>query len=213
MTVWGRLSSINVQKVTWALDEIALAWSHRPAGGDFGLLETPEFRTLNPHGKVPVIDDDGAVVWESGAILRYLCAAYSEGVLWPAAPGRRAEADQWMDWCQTSLQPHLMGFFWGWYRTPAERRDEARNAQLHAATIEALARLDALLAARPYVAGDILTMGDLPAGTLLYRWYEMDIPRPALPHLEAWYARLGARPAYQAQVMRPFDELKGRLAF
>src|SRR5262249_40585224 len=65
LTVWGRLSSINVQKVMWALDEIGLAYEHVPAGGSFGLLDTPEFKAMNPHGWVPVIDDDGAIVWES----------------------------------------------------------------------------------------------------------------------------------------------------
>lgn len=213
LTAWGRLSSINVQKVMWALDEIGLAYQHVPAGGPFGLLDTDAFLAMNPHGWVPVIDDDGTVVWESGAILRYLTAAYSQDVLWPADPRQRARADQWMEWNQTTLQPHLMGFFWGWYRTPEDRRDDTRNAQLLAATADDLFKLDALLANRPYVAGDHLTMGDLPSGTLLYRWFEMDIERPALPHVEAWYARLRARPAYARQVMRPFDDLKGRLAF
>jgi len=212
-TVWGRLSSINVQKVMWALDEIDLAYEHRPAGGEHGLLDTPEFRAMNPHGWVPVVDDDGTIVWESGAILRYLCAEHSEGVLWPTSPRARAEADQWMEWNQTTLQPSLMGFFWGWYRTPEPQRDARRNAVLLKATAEAMRKLDARLASRPYVAGDHLTMGDIPSGTLLYRYFEMEIERPALPHVEAWYERLSARPAYRQQVMRPFAELKGRLAF
>jgi glutathione S-transferase len=118
-----------------------------------------------------------------------------------------------MDWSQTTLQPHLIGFFWSWYRTPEDRRDEQHNAQLLAATADDLAQLDAVLADRPYLAGDALSVADLPAGTLLYRYFEMAIDRPALPHVEAWYARLSARPAYRAQVMRSFDELKGKLAF
>jgi glutathione S-transferase len=213
LSVWGRRNSFNVQKVLWALDEIGLAYEHVPAGGDFGLLDTPAFRAMNPHGWAPVIDDDGTVVWESGAILRYLCAEHSHGVLWPARARARAQADEWMEWSQTTLQPHLGGFFWGWYRTPEAKRDTARNAELLTQTADHLAKLDALLAHRPYVGGDHLTMGDIPAGTLLYRYYEMAIDRPALPHVEAWYARLCNRPAYRAQVMRPFDELWGRLAY
>ncbi|HEX7757919.1 MAG TPA: glutathione S-transferase family protein [Caulobacteraceae bacterium] len=213
LTVWGRLSSINVQKVMWALDEIGLAYEHIPAGGDFGLIDTPAFRAMNPNGWVPVIDDDGTVVWESGAVLRYLCAAHSPGVLWPLDPGRRAQADQWMDWNQTALQPHLTGFFWGWWRTPTDRRDERRNAGLLAAAEADLALLDAHLATRPYVGGDHLTMGDLPIATQLYRYLNLPIDRPALPHVEAWYERLTQRPAFRAQVMRPFDDLRGRLAY
>ena len=213
LTVWGRLNSINVQKVMWTLDEVGLAYEHVPAGGDFGLLDTPAFRTMNPNGAVPVIDDDGTVVWESGAIVRYLCAEHSNGALWPRDPRIRTQADQWMDWSQTSLQPNLSGFFWGWYRTPQAQRDGPRNARMLRNTESELAKLDALLAHRPYVGGQHLTMGDIPAGTLLYRYYEMVIERPTLPHVEAWYARLAERPAYRARVMRPFDDLLGRLAF
>lgn len=213
LTVWGRLSSINVQKVMWAVDEIGLAHTHVPTGGDVGGLDDPAFRAMNPHGKVPVIDDAGVVAWESGAILRHLARTWSDGALWPADPGRRAEADAWMDWSQIVLQPALIGFFWGWYRTPEDRRDARRNAALLGATQAALHTLDAHLAARPFVAGETLTVGDIPAGALLYRYYEMDIPHPALPNLQGWYMRLCERPAYRAQVMRPFDELKGKLAY
>jgi glutathione S-transferase len=213
LRVWGRLSSINVQKVMWALDEIGLDYSHIPAGGDFGGLDDPAFRALNPHGKVPVIDDAGVIAWESGAILRHLGRTWSDGALWPAAPAARAEADAWMDWSQTVLQPALIGFFWGWYRTPEEKRDERRNAGLLKATEDALAMLDARLADRPFLAGDTLTLADIPAGAQLYRYYEMAIDRRRLPNVAAWYARLRERPAYRTQVMRPFGELKGKLAF
>ena len=120
--VWGRLSSANVQKVMWALDELDLAYEHIPAGGDFGLLDTPDFRAMNPHGWVPVIDDDGTIVWESGAILRYLAAEYGDGGLWPSTPRARAAADQWMEWATTTLQPHVNNHFWGWWRTPEAGR-------------------------------------------------------------------------------------------
>lgn len=213
LTVWGRLSSINVQKVMWAVDEIGLAHTHIAAGGDAGGLDDPAFRAMNPHGKVPVIDDDGVIAWESGAILRHLGRTWSDGALWPAEPARRAEADAWMDWSQTVLQPALIGFFWGWYRTPEDKRDARRNAGLLKAAETALAALDARLAGRPFLTGDTLTVGDIPAATLLYRYYEMEIEHPVLPHLEAWYGRLCERPAYRAQVMRPFDELKGKLAY
>ncbi|MGA0600417.1 glutathione S-transferase family protein [Caulobacter sp. KR2-114] len=213
LTVWGRLSSINVQKVMWAIAEIGLPHRHVPAGGDHGGLDEPAFRALNPHGKVPVIEDDGVVVWESGAILRHLARAHAAAGLWPDDPARQAQIDAWMDWSQTTLQPALIGFFWGWYRTPPAQRDEGRNAALLAAAEAALRALDAQLSDKAYLAGDALTLADIPSGTLLYRYYEMRIARPALPNVEAWYARLGQRGGYREQVMRPFGELEGRLAF
>ena len=79
LTVWGRGNAFNVQKVLWLVGELALALAHRrvDAGGPFGGLDTPEFLTLNPNGRVPVLQDGGTVVWESHSIIRYLAARLS----------------------------------------------------------------------------------------------------------------------------------------
>jgi len=209
LRLWGRGSSLNVQKVLWTLGEIGVAFEHVEVGGRFGGLDAPEFLAMNPHGRIPVIEDDGTAVWESNAIVRYLCARYSPDVLSPDNPARRAVCDQWMDWAATTLQPAFISFFWGWYRTPEQRRDAARNEALLAEAHAVFGVLDAELAARDL---DRLTMGDIPMGALLYRYFTLEIDRPRLPRLEAWYARLCERPAYRGGVMRSYDELKGRLA-
>ncbi len=90
LKVWGRRSSANVQKVLWLVGELDLPYTHSPAGGDFGGLDDPAFRALNPHGKVPVIEDGGVVVWEIHAILRYLAAAYGADRFWSPDPAVRA---------------------------------------------------------------------------------------------------------------------------
>lgn len=214
LTIWGRRSSANVQKVLWLVGELGLAHEHIPAGGEFGGLDGAAFRAMNPHGKVPVIQDDGVVVWESHAIVRYLAAIYGEGRFWSADPAARASVDGWMDWAQTVLQPaFLSGVFWGFYRTPEALRDEAAIAQALERTHDALARVDAQLAEGPFVTGQALSLADIAIGAHLYRYFELEIDRPSLPRLEAWWARLGERPAYRRHVMIPFGELKGRLAF
>jgi glutathione S-transferase len=68
-----------------------------------------------------------------------------------------------------------------------------------------------MLTDRPFLAGNALTLADIPAGTGLYRYFELDIERPSVPNVEAWYRRLQDRPAYRAHVMVPFGELAGRL--
>ena len=88
LKVWGRRSSFNVQKVMWLVDELGLAHEHIDAGGKFGGLDAPGFLAMNPHGKVPVIDDDGTIVWESHAILRYLAARHGGARWWPEDAGR-----------------------------------------------------------------------------------------------------------------------------
>src|SRR6478672_7809054 len=97
LTIYGRKSSFNVQKVMWLIGELGVGHSHIELGGSFGGVDTPEFRTLNPHGRVPVIDDDGTIVWESHAILRYIAARYGSGTFWSDDPAQRSLADRWMD--------------------------------------------------------------------------------------------------------------------
>ncbi|WP_031358841.1 glutathione S-transferase family protein [Caballeronia sordidicola] len=215
LQVWGRRNSSNVQKVMWLIGELDLPHEHIPAGGSFGLTQSPDFLAMNPHGRVPVIkDSDGTIVWESHSILRYLAARYGSPRFWSDDAGQRSQADRWMDWSQSTLQPaFLTGVFWGFYRTP----EALRNAKSIEESLNRCAQyfqlLDRVLAERPFIAGDSLSLGDIAAGSNLYRYFELDIKRPDVPNVEAWYERLKLRPAFREHVMVPFDELFGRLTF
>ena len=169
---------------------------------------------MNPHGRVPVIDDEGTIVWESHAILRYLAAVYGDAALWPDDAAERSEADRWMDWTQTSLQPaFLTGIFWGYFRTPEAQRDWPTIREKQSLTNQYLKRLDDALDGRDFLGGTRLGLADIPAGTHLYRLFGMDLERPSVPRVEAWYERLQERPAYREHVMIPFQDLKGRTSF
>jgi glutathione S-transferase len=212
LTIWGRPSSFNTQKVLWLADELGLAYKHVPAGGSSGGLDTPEFLAMNPHGRVPVIDDGGTIVWESHTILRYLAARHGHGRFWHDDPAKRAGVEAWMDWAQTRLQPDFLnGVFWGFYRTPDHLRDWPAIKQNVARCARNFQLLDQILADRPYLGGDAVSLADIPAGTALYRYFELEIERPPVPNVEAWYRRLRERAPYRARVMLPFDELRGRL--
>lgn len=214
LKIWGRANSINVQKAMWALGELGVAHEHIPAGGSFGGLDTEEFAELNPNRRVPVIDDGGTVVWESHAIVRYIAAKYGAGSLWPEDHGLRARADMWMDWTLADLQPAFIGgVFWNFYRTPEAERNWNLIRQGIARSAILFRLLDRHLEDKPFLAGDAFTMGDIPAGAQLYRYYELEIDRPTLPHVEAWYERLKEREAFRNHVMVPFNELEGRLSF
>jgi glutathione S-transferase len=119
-----------------------------------------------------------------------------------------------MDWSQTALQPtFLNGVFWGYYRTPEAQRDQPAIRRSLNLCVDLLKVLDDVLASRMFLLGDKLSLADIPAGTSLYRYFGLDIERPALPNIEAWYRRLQQRPAYREHVMIPFGELRGRLAY
>jgi len=212
LKIFGRMSSFNTQKVMWLVGELGLAHQHIQLGGTFGGLDAPEFAAMNPHRRVPVIDDDGTVVWESHTILRYLAARHGAGKFWDADAAARSRVERWMDWAQTALQPDfLLGVFWAFYRTPEHLRDWPAIKQKIARCAKHFELLDRVLAERPFLAGDSLTLADIPAGTALYRYYELEIERPRVPNVDAWYARLQAREAYQRYVMVPFGELRGRM--
>ena len=210
VTVWGRRSAFNVQKVLWALGELAIPHAHVEAGGAAGGLDAPEFLAMNPHGRIPVLSDGDLVLWESHTIVRYLAARYGAGTLWPDAPAGRSFADRWMDWSLATLQPAFMALFWGFFRTPAAERN---GRAIHAATDQCTAHyrlLDEHLSRYDYLAGARFTMGDIPCGTTLYRYFEMGASVPDVPHVRAWYRRLSERAAFREHVMVPFEELRGR---
>src|SRR5919108_1409369 len=98
LKIWGRVNSVNVKKVLWAAEELGLKYERIDAGMQFGVVQTAEYKRMNPNSLVPTIDDDGFVLWESHSIVRYLAAKHSAGKLWPADPKSRAGAERWMDW-------------------------------------------------------------------------------------------------------------------
>ena len=202
LKIWGRKNSSNVRKPLWAAEELGLDYEALDAGGAFGVVDTPEYRAMNPNGRVPVIEDDGFVLWESNVIVRYLLAKHAPASNWyPADPQARAIADKWMDWATASFASPFRTVFWGVLRTPADQQDwPAIRAAIKECT-ELLAMADQALADTPYLSGGEIGMGDIPLGSFIYAWFEMPIERAPQPHLQAWYERLKQRPAYRKAVM------------
>ena len=205
LKIWGRSNSINVQKVLWCCAELELPFERVDAGMEFGVVDSPEYRALNPNSRVPVIEDDGYVLWESNVIVRYLAAKHGAGTLYPGDLRARFDAERWMDWQQTTLGLPIRDVFWMLVRTPPEQRDEAALGKARADAERVLEILDAHLAGRRFVAGESVTMGDIPAGISVYRWFAFDIARAERPNLARWYARLTERPGFREHIMLPLS--------
>jgi len=209
LTVWGRATSSNVQKVMWTVAELDLPHERIDVGGPFGGLDTPAYRRLNPHGKIPAVETaDGLVLWESNAIVRHLARNDPARRLWPAGGQAEADADMWAEWAQTTTVVAITALFLAVVRTAPKDRDEALIARHLATASEGLAAADAQLSRHPFLTGDRLTIADIVFGHSLYRWHEMEIARPALDNVSAYYARLCARAAYATHVMVDFSSLR-----
>ncbi len=220
LRIWGRISSINVQKVVWCALELGCEFERIEAGGDFGVVDTPAYGRLNPNRKVPVIEDDGFVLWESNAIVRYLCAKHGStvassplrslapsggepSVLMPGSLTARAECDRWMDWQATEFSPILRDAFWQLIRTPVAKRQPALIEDSIRRSEPMLAILDEALAHRPFLVGDSFTMADIPAGCTVHRWLGLPTERIPRPNVDKWYERIMNRPAARQVLTLP----------
>jgi glutathione S-transferase len=201
--IWGRTDSSNVQKVLWCCGELALDFDRVDLGGKFGGNKEKAYLDINPNGLVPTIQDGNFILWESNSVIRYLVEKYGQGRLFPSTPESRANANRWMDWQLTTLGPAIVPLFWSLIRTPADKRDpKVVNSALEKTT-NAWTIVDRQLASSPYVAGNELTLGDIPLGVWAYRWFNLPIERPKFANFDAWYKRLCDRPAYQKHIMIP----------
>jgi len=210
LTIFGRATSSNVQLVMWAVAELGLPYERLDYGHDFGGLDSAEYLAMNPHGKVPVLRDGDLVLWESCAILRYMAAAYGDGgAFWPADPAARARVDMWAEWGKNEMaQGFTVPIFWSRIRTAAADRDEAALTRAVAGFEALLAALEGQLDGQDYVVGNVLTAADITVGHLLFRWFDIDVPRQPRPNVEAYYQRLTARAAYREHVMVDYGVLR-----
>ncbi|MCA2013045.1 glutathione S-transferase family protein [Cereibacter sphaeroides] len=212
LTLWGRADSSNVQAVTWTLAELGLPFERHDIGHRFGGTDTPDYIAMNPNRTVPVLQDgDGPALWESAAIVRYLANRYAPEAFWPADPLARADVDRWAEWAKVNINlPFGGSVFYPMVFQPAEARDDAAIARAMAGITAKLKIAEDRLKTRRWMMGDALTLADIHMGNLLYRYHTLEIDRPALPAISAYYQRLCDRPAYAEHVMVSFDALRPR---
>lgn len=203
LRIWGRLSSINVQKAVWAAGEVGQAFQRIDAGGPFGGLDTPEFRAMNPNAQIPVLEDGDFRLWESNSIVRYLAARYGAEDIWEADVARRAEAERWMDWMLSELQPALAPVLWGVVRKVPAFADPKIIAEGMKRAETLMGILETQLADQPFLAGERFGVADITVGCGAHRWFHMPVERIERPAVRRWYDTLFARPAAQAALPLP----------
>jgi len=205
LKIWGRTNSINVQKVLWCCAELGLKFDRVDAGMQFGVNKTPEYLAMNPNGLVPTIQDGGFILWESHAIVRYLSRKHGLGTLCPKDEKAAADADRWMEWYSTTLWNLLRPIFWNLVRVEPDKRDMKLVETSRSTMATSLNMVEAALADRPFLAGNAFTMGDIPMGVALHRWFLLPIERPDYPKLAAYFERLKQRPGFVEHCSAPLS--------
>jgi len=203
LKIWGRANSSNVQKVLWTCEEIGIPFERIDAGGAFGRTKEPAYLKMNPNGLVPTIEDGSTILWESNTIIRYLATTRGADRLYPKEPLQRALVERWMDWQLASINPPMTVLLFGHYRTPPEKRDAAALEDARQKAIGIWRILEGYLGDTGYAAGADLTLADICLGMYVHRWFAYPIERPALPKLQAYYARLGEHPGCRKHILGP----------
>jgi glutathione S-transferase len=195
LKLWGRTSSINVRKVLWTLQALDVPFERVDAGLSFGIVKTPEYVAKNPNAMIPLLEDGDFSLWESNVIVRYLCAKYAHGTLYPTSIEQQFDAERWMDWQQTTLNNASREAFYQWIRVKPELRNHTLIAKSVAETEPLLQMIDNQLSSGDYLAGDHLTMADIPIACEIHRWWGLPQPRPAWVNIERWYVQMLSHPA------------------
>ncbi len=195
--IWGRLNSINVQKVLWLCEDLKIPFERTDAGMQYGVNKTQSYLQLNPNGLVPVIKDNELVLWESHAILRYLSKKHDvTDTLYPKSADQSAKIDQWLDWYNTTAWPVMRPLFWGFIRTKPEERNLQELEKTRVQMSSILKILDNQLKSTPWVTGDHFTIADLPLALIAFRWFNLPIEREDYQHLSRWFKQIELRPGY-----------------
>jgi glutathione S-transferase len=220
LTVLGRATSSNVQKVMVLLDEIgypAQLVQRIDIGGKYGKNKEPAYLKQNPNGVVPTLLDGSSVVWESNSILRYVVNSFGAGLqgdgLYPARAAERSEVERWMDWHLSVIAPPMSLIYQQLIRFAPEQRNLNAILEAHQKASAALLLLDQHLASHNWVAGEHYSLAECCLGSLVHRWFTLPDVVPgvlpeqsvALPNVARWYEQLKQRRSFTTHVMLAFE--------
>jgi glutathione S-transferase len=184
----------RTSRVLWLADELGLDYENIPIQLTDGGTRKAEYLAVNPNGKIPAIDDDGLILWESMAINLHLAKKHDKG-LWPRTPADEARALQWAFWAMTEVEAPIVTALQNRVILPPERRDAALAAKAAEQAMPPLRVLDQALAKSPYLLGDSFTIADLNVSAVVGPANRAGIDLAALPHLSRWLDACLDRPA------------------
>lgn len=199
MKFYGHPWSSNARRVQMLCDELKIPYTNETVDLMNGAQYLPEFQALNPNSKVPVIDDDGFVLWESQAIMRYLADKHKASAWYPTEPKARAIVEQWLDWNQTRLGPEAGKIMFNTHFAGDKRNDQAiEDAKTWLAKI--LPVMDGVLGKQPFLCGAAITLADLAVATNIAYLEHCQYDLGPYPAVRRWYGAMKNRPSFAKTV-------------
>ncbi|MGB8413610.1 MAG: glutathione S-transferase family protein [Candidatus Binatus sp.] len=177
----------------WALEELGVKYEHLPIATTEA--KSAENLKRNPNGHVPVLEDDGAVIWESMAINLYLAEKYGKNLLWPTEPAARADIYKWSFWAMTEVEPHLITILRNRVMYPPEQRDEKAALAAVEALKAPMGALEQSLKGKEYLLGKNFTIADLNVAAVMSWAPMMKLDLSSTPNVQAWLQKCLGREA------------------
>ncbi len=208
LKLWGRVNSINVQKVLWVLDSLALDYTRTDAGLEFSVNKSNDYLAKNPNGRVPLLEDGDYQIWESHSICRYLCNVQLPGGatkqvadhFYPQDLKKRGQVDQWLDWTLWGISAPMVTVFRQRVRLAPEKREPLRMAEAEAESREHLRVANHRLEESAYLAGEHLSLADIALAPIAYRASALGLVDATLTGMDRWLSRLQKEKGYQKWV-------------
>ena len=207
--LYGRPTSARTQKVMLALAELGLEYDYILAsatmgpdgsvakgGKPFGLVHTNKYYDMNPTRTIPTLDDNGYILWESNAIVQYLGMRYNSGLFFGDDIYLCNSALRWMMWENNKLITPMHNVVEQRFRIPAHARNEELQTRSEKILVDEFMIVENQLTKTRYIAGNSWSMGDIPISIRCHRFYLLDIPKPNMPNLEAYYERIKNRGSF-----------------
>ena len=197
--IFGRLSSANVQKINWFCEYANINVINLNYGGVHGKTQTTEFKYMNPNSRVPVIDDDNFILYESNAILRYLSKKFE--ILVEEKKEISGKIDQWIDWGSFTFASPCSLLTAHKLSLPQEQRDELIADKAKNDIYSLLDILNIYLDKKDFIVDEKFSLADIPLGIWCHRCINLDISFDDFPNIKNWYLKLNKMDSFQKTVV------------
>ena len=197
--IYGRLSSANVQKINWFCEYAKISVINLNYGGVHGKTQTIDFKKMNPNSRIPVLDDNNFILYESNAILRYLSKKFD--ILVEEKKEISGKIDQWIDWGSFTFASPCSLLTAHKLSLPQDQRDELIADKAKNDIFSLLKILNNHLVKKDFIVDEKFSLADIPLGIWCHRCIKLKISLNNFPNINNWYIKLNEMKSFQNTVL------------